>query len=153
MVARERGAETLGMRTSACAFIACLMLLAAAPPARAEEAPSPSDWLASGHHKKRIGLALMATGGAIAVVGTGLMIGGSWDHDGRGCWGGHDGYYYDHYYGYCGNRALTVAGATTTALGIGTIIPGIFVYVDGGREIEEGRRLLRQCGATCWQGW
>ena len=151
MAARARRAQTLGMKTRACAFAACLMLLASSPRARAEEAASPSDWLASGHHKKRIGLALMATGGAIAIVGTGLMIGGSWDRDGRGCYGAHDGHYYsDHYYGWCGDRALTVAGATTTALGIGTIIPGIFVYVDGGREIDEGRRLLRQCGAFCW---
>lgn len=131
------------------------MLLIATPRARAEEAPSAADWLASGHHKKRIGLALMATGAAFAIAGTGLMIGGAWDHDDHACHG-YDGYSYDHYgygYGYCGNRALTIAGATTTALGIGTIIPGIFVYVDGGREIDEGRRLARQCGAFCWQGF
>lgn len=129
------------------------MLLIAAPGARAQEAPSAADWLASGHHKKRIGIALMATGGALAVVGTGLMIGGAWDHDDHACHG-YDGYYYDRYgYGYCGNTALTVAGATTTALGIGTIIPGIFVYANGGAEIDEGRRLARQCGAFCWEGY
>jgi len=135
------------------------MLLIAAPRARAQEAASPADWLASGHHKKRIGIALMATGGAIAVVGTGLMIGGAWQHDDHACHG-YDGYYdrygYGYGYGYggyCGNRALTIAGATTTALGIGTIIPGIFVYANGGAEIDEGRRLARQCGAFCWEGY
>lgn len=147
MAARARRAQTLGMNTRGCAFAACLMLLVV-PHARAQEPASPSDWLVSGHHKKRIGLALMTTGGAIAVVGTGLMIGGSWDRDGHGCPAGY--YYSDHYDGWCGDRALTVAGATTTALGIGAIIPGIFVYVDGGREIDEGRRQLRECGAFCW---
>jgi hypothetical protein len=143
------------MKTSAPVLGACLMLLMAAPRARAEEAPSAADWLASGHHKKRIGIALMATGGAIAVVGTGLMIGGAWQHDDHFCHG-YGGYYDRYGAGYddhCGNRALTVAGATTTALGIGTIIPGIFVYANGGAEIDEGRRLARQCGAFCWEGY
>ena len=140
------------MKTNVCALSACLLLLSAAPHARAQALPSPEAWMASGHHKKRVGAALMITGGALVLAGTGLLVAGSWH--GSPCWGGYDhGYHsYDYGYGYgCGEDALTLAGATTTALGVGTIIPGIFVYADGGGDIDEGRRLAR-CRNFCWQG-
>ncbi len=135
------------MRSIASLFVLCALLLGLAPRARADAPLAAQDWMASGRHKKRIGAVLMATGGVIAVVGTGLMIGGSWNGD-HHCHG--QAYYW--YDGGCADDALTIAGATTTALGIGTIIPGIFVYVEGGSEIDAGRRLMQQCGVVCWPG-
>jgi hypothetical protein len=127
--------------------------------------PGPSDAQidaleASGRHKKRVGAILMGTGGAIALAGTALMIAGWWDDNGN-CYrhyhGYKDGYYYDGYhsnsydYGHCGNTALTIAGATTTLLGIGALVPGIVVYISGTGDVGDARRLRRQCAGVCWR--
>jgi hypothetical protein len=179
--------------------IACLLFLAVALPAAAQEyypppqtpppptpvptpappmppptppmPPPPRAWVpgpsaaqidaleASGRRKKRVGAILMGTGGAIAVAGTALIIAGWWDDDGnchRHYRGYYDGYYSDgyysnsYYYGHCGDTALTIAGATTTLLGIGTIVPGIVLYINGGGDVDEARRL-RRCVGVCWR--
>lgn len=135
----------------------------AAPEAQAQPTPPPG-WVpyyapppgpsaaeldaleADGHHKKRIGAILMGTGGGLALIGTGLMIAGAWHDDGH-C---HD-YYYGYYYydDHCGDTALTVAGATTTVIGLGALVPGIFIFVDGGQEVDAARRARARC---IW-GW
>jgi hypothetical protein len=109
---------------------------------------------AGGRHKKRIGAIVMAVGGAVVLGGMGLVIAGAWDRHDR-CYGhyhdyGYDGRYYSSYYGDCGNTALSIAGATTTVLGIGTLVPGIFIYVSGGADVEDARRLRQRCAGWCW---
>jgi hypothetical protein len=108
---------------------------------------------AAGHHQKRIGAILMASGGGLALVGTGLMIAGAWSGDSHCYYNGSFGYYYGYYGGYydaCVNTALTVAGATTTLVGLGALIPGIVEYVNGGHDVDDARAMRQRCGSWCW---
>jgi hypothetical protein len=107
---------------------------------------------AHGRRKKRVGAILMGTGGAILAAGTALMIAGAWDRDDRRCYNNNGYYYSDGYYysNWCGDTALTVAGATTSILGIGALVPGIVIYVGGGSDVAEARRLRRACAGVCW---
>jgi len=140
------------MRASA---IGCLIFCATVGSAHAQPAPSwggelapPAPELdaleAAGRHKKRVGAILIASGSAILAAGTGLLIAGSWGDDCRAFGNGsrydaHDGYY-DHR-GGCYDRSLSLAGATTSALGVGVLVPGIILYVSGGKEVDTARRL------------
>jgi hypothetical protein len=99
---------------------------------------------AAGRHKKRVGAILIASGSAILAAGTGLLIAGSWGDDCRAFGNGsrydaNDGYH-DHR-GGCYDRSLSLAGATTSALGVGVLVPGIIIYVSGGKEVDTARRL------------
>jgi hypothetical protein len=86
----------------------------------------------SGLHKKRVGAILIGAGSTIGAVGTGLTIAG-WAEGDR-CDGRDD-------HDRCHNSALVIAGATTTAVGLGAVIPGIVVYVRGGSELDRARNL------------
>lgn len=154
----------------------CVSLFAAAAQARAQEAPPqqppppPLAWHpapayvgpslqeidaleAHGRHEKRIGVILIASGSAVLVAGTSLMIAGWWHHDDscRQNYYYRGSYYYsdDGYYGGCSNRGLTLAGATTSVLGLGMLVPGIIEHVGGANDIEAARRL-RRCAGVYW---
>jgi hypothetical protein len=90
-----------------------------------------------GRRNKRTGAILMGTGGGIALIGTGLLIAGaesdSCDH--------HDDFFHHHH--DCSDSALSLAGATTTLLGLAALIPGVVIYVDGGRDMAKARNLRR----------
>ena len=105
--------------------------------------PSPAEIQAldqSGRRKKTIGAILMGVGSGIALIGTSLAIAGLWD-DGNDCFR----YSYDYYWRRgCGDEALTFAGATTTMLGVGTIVPGIILHIRGGSEVDQARRLRQR---------
>jgi hypothetical protein len=109
---------------------------------------------ASGRHKKRIGAVLMATGGTLMLVGTGLIIGGTWENH---CFANRGTAYYNgraYYYGHdgdCADSALTLAGATTTVLGVGALVPGIIEHVSGANDIDFARRVRRACSGVCWR--
>ena len=140
------------MRASAIGC--CLILWATAGSARAQPAPSwggelapPAPELdaleAAGRHKKRVGAILIASGSAILAAGTGLLIAGSWGDDCRVYGNGsryyvNDGYYYSR--AGCYDRSLSIAGATTSALGVGVLVPGIIIYVSGGKDVDTARR-------------
>jgi len=137
------------------AVLACVVVLP--PVARAQNPPPPNpppcailpppgeaDWLeAAGRHKKRVGAILMATGSTLMVVGTALSIAGFWDHDQRCI-----SYYYGPSNGWCHDSALTLAGATTTIVGVGALVPGIIEHVRGANEVDEAARL-RRCLDGC----
>jgi hypothetical protein len=152
--------------------VACLLSLVFSASARAQELvpPPPPAFVpcvagpstaqidalaAAGRRKKRVGAILMGVGGSLALAGTGLMIAGVWHAD-EHCLDRnhyHHGYYYDEYYGDCGDSALTIAGATTAALGIGALAPGIFIYVSGGSDVGEARRLRQRAFWCCRPNW
>jgi hypothetical protein len=130
-------------------IVACLLVVAgAAPRARAQSqvlVPSAADadaLEAWGHRNKRVGITLMVAGSALAVAGTGLAIAGGWDHDDHCRTGFYvaSNYYDRSVYYACGDPALTVAGATTSLLGAGIVVPGIIFYVRGANEVDEARR-------------
>lgn len=102
--------------------------------------PSPAQIDAleqAGRRRKRAGAILLGTGGAIAIVGTGLLIGGAWDDQGSCDW--HTDHHHQHH--HCGDSALSIAGATTTLVGLGAMIPGIVSYVSGGSDVARARRM------------
>lgn len=106
---------------------------------------------ASGRRKKRIGAVLMASGSALVLTGTGLLIAGAWHRDNQ-CYDrnySYGGYYNRSYYYGCGDDALEIAGVTTGLMGVGALVPGIIEYVGGARRVDLARRML-QCGAFCW---
>jgi hypothetical protein len=103
------------------AWTLCLFLLAL--PAAAQPPPlpyqvSPPALERQGRLKKRNGAVLMGAGSAIAFAGTAMAIAG-WSQQCHHCL-----------------SALGIAGLTTTSLGIAALVPGIVVYVDGGRDID-----------------
>jgi hypothetical protein len=79
-----------------------------------------------GRRHRRVGAILLGAGAGIALVGSGLLIGGAWDDH---CDGHHS----------CGTDALSFAGATTTLIGLGAMIPGIVFYIRGGGEVARAR--------------
>jgi len=83
-----------------------------------------------GLQNKRIGAILLGAGAGIAAVGTGLMIDGAWDN---GCHP-HQGF-------ECGASALSIPGVTTTIIGVTAIIPGVFIFSDGARDVARARAL------------
>lgn len=105
---------------------------------------------AVGRHKKRVGIALIASGGALVLAGSGLVIAGGW-HGDHSCYDGnyYGGYGYRSYDYGCGDDALTIAGVSTALLGGAALVPGIVEYIGGGDVIRRAR-LLRQCGGFCW---
>jgi hypothetical protein len=90
----------------------------------------------SGRHNKRVGAILLGTGGGIALIGTGLLIAAAWDDS--DCVHHNDGF---HHHIDCDHSALSIAGATTTLLGIGVLAPGVGIYVNGGSQVARARRL------------
>jgi hypothetical protein len=90
----------------------------------------------AGRHNKRVGAILLGVGSAIAVTGTALAIAGWWDN-GNAC-----GCCDDHHH-TCGDSALSIAGATTTLLGLGALIPGVILYVSGVSDVNRALRLKR----------
>lgn len=113
---------------------------------------------ASGRHKKRVGAIVIGAGSALAVAGAGLMIAGAWDagdhchYNRRDGSYDYDGYAYDHaYYGFCGNTSLYIAGATTSIVAAGTLVPGIIMYVSGGGDVDEAQRWRARCSRLCWR--
>lgn len=105
---------------------------------------------AAGLGKQRIGVALIITGGALGLAGTGLAIAGALHGDNQ-CYSGYyaGSYHYHSYYYGCTDQALTTAGVTTALIGVGALVPGIIEEVGGSRLRERARRL-RQCGGVCW---
>ncbi len=94
---------------------------------------------AAGMRKRHIGSALMYTGGGLILVGSALAIAGAWD-DSDGChW--HDGHHHDGH--ACGDPWLSAAGAITTLVGVAALVPGIYLYVAGGKEVARAHRLRR----------
>lgn len=86
-----------------------------------------------GLQNRRIGAILIGAGAGIAAVGTGLMIGGAWEN---GC--------HPHPYVVgerCGASSLSIAGVTTTIIGVTAIIPGVFIFSDGARDVARARAL------------
>jgi hypothetical protein len=89
----------------------------------------------------------MATGGGLILAGTALIIAGWWSDDSicstRYVYGGG---YQTTYYGdgWCGNRALAIAGATTTLIGLASLGIGIPVYIGGNADVRRARWLRRQ---------
>jgi hypothetical protein len=155
MVAPRPAAHNHAMKASA---LGCLLLFATLRPAHAQSAPSwpalapPASELdaldADGRHKKRVGAILIAGGSAMLAVGSGMLIAGSWNDD-CGAYGysgvshyANDGYRY--HAGGCYDRPLSLAGATTSLLGASVLVPGIIVYVSGGRDVDATRRLRRR---------
>ena len=125
-------------------------------------APPPPQWVrygpsaaevdaleAGGRHQKRIGAILMGVGGGLALVGAGLAVGGAWHDDDSRCYGSsrYRRYRsYDSYYDNCGTSALSIAGITTTVVGIAALVPGILVFVDGAGDVDAARRARRCYG-------
>jgi hypothetical protein len=105
---------------------------------------------AAGRRKKRVGAVLMASGGALVLAGSGLLIAGTW-HGNHQCYdrNRYGGYYYHSYYYGCRDDALQLAGATTALVGVSALVPGIIEYVGGAGVVDRARRL-RQCGGFCW---
>jgi len=108
---------------------------AVAPPSAAELAELER----AAQHKRIAGIALMATGGGLIVAGAALGIAGAWDDDDR-C---RRTYYGTYYYGssWCGDRALTIAGATTALIGAGSLGIGIPTYLSGNAQLRRARWL------------
>jgi hypothetical protein len=148
------------------AFVLLLLLFPLTPARAAEPEPppivtTPPPWLPyyavpgpspeqiqaleqSGRHKKRTGAILMGAGGTVALVGTSLLIAGAWeDHGGCG-WRGdgryRDGRYHDR---ACSDTALSIAGVTTSLLGLGALVPGVILYASGAGDVDRARRLKR----------
>jgi hypothetical protein len=111
---------------------------AVAPPSAAELAELEQ----AARHKRATGIALMATGGGLIVAGTAMSIAGWWDEDDR-C---HQTYYGTYYYGarWCGDRALTIAGATTALIGAGSLGIGIPTYLSGNAALRRARWLQQR---------
>jgi len=82
----------------------------------------------SGRRYKKVGAALMGTGGAVALTGTGLWIGGEASQP---C--------VAYSTGGCTWSSLSVAGASTAAVGTALIVSGVIVYVIGGRKMDRAR--------------
>ena len=158
----DAGSHNRQVMSRACTFV-CLLLLATS--ARAQEGPpippappqprlryvGPPPWEidaleARGRHKKRVGMILMVSGGLIMGAGTALLIAGAADTDNH-CFGRYhyadyydtSGYYYRGYTGGCSDRALSIAGATTTVLGLGALVPGVLEQVSGARDVDAAR--------------
>jgi hypothetical protein len=140
-------------------IVLSLIVLVAAARARAEEPqqqlppprwipvyvappPTPAEIDAlerRGHERKRTGAILLGAGIGIAAIGTGLMIGGAWDDN--GCHHNHDSFDHHHQDFGCGVSALSIAGVTTTFIGVAAIIPGAFIFSDGARDVARARML------------
>jgi hypothetical protein len=127
--------------------IAVLLLLLVSPGAHAQQPPpcypcavappSPAELAAleqAARHKRAAGIALMAAGGGLIVAGTALSIAGAWDNDDR-C---RHTYYGTYHYGasWCGDQALTIAGATTALIGAGSLGIGVPTYLSGNAQLR-----------------
>ena len=128
----------------------------APPPRYLGPTPAEIDALEqSGRHRKRLGVVFMASGGALVIAGSALVLAGAADRD-DSCFGDdrardfrYHGAYHSGGFG-CSNEALTVAGLTTTLVGIGALVPGIIEYGHGAREVDGARRWRARCASICW---
>jgi hypothetical protein len=109
-------------------------------PYRLAPGPSPSDIEAldlKGRHDARIGGVLMAAGGTVALMGTGLLIAGDWEEH---CSGVFHHHHDDH---GCGSSVMAIMGATTALAGTALFAPGLILLIHGSRDSAHARALKR----------
>jgi hypothetical protein len=141
--------------TRVAAAIYCLLFMTVAGEARAHPPWMPPSGVVpptaaeldalerTGRQYKTSGAILMGVGAAIAVAGTGLLIGGAVRDDDRRCLGhaGDARFRADRH--DCGWSALSAAGVTTTLLGVGAIVPGIVFWSIGASDVARARAWRR----------
>ena len=119
------------------------------PPPYAVPPPAEIDALEHRGRNKLIGgNILLATGGALAISGTGLAI-ASLFVDNNGSCGTFDTHHADGiHHGSCGNAALAVSGGTMVLLGAAAIVPGSFMRDHGRRDLAAAQQMRSR-----WSAW
>ncbi len=88
-----------------------------------------------GRHNEQLGGILMAAGGTVALLGTGLWIAGDWEEH---CSGTFSHHHDDH---GCGSSVMSISGATLAFAGTAVFVPGLILLINGSHDVAHARAL------------